>query len=316
MRAITLMKKYKKSICFGLMIALCFGIAQIKQSPKQLSVSELEQKTVESVQEIPQIAEHAYYSFLFLGSDKGAQNTNGGNHTDSVTYVAYSPSLNKAYTLPIYRDVIVALVCGGKKNINHVYRDDGADCLMQSVEKLLDLPVDYYVYTTSDAFVRVTDQIGGVFVKSNETFCSTYGNDDNTYCVDAGQAYTMNGNMLLAYARDRNHGSGVPRANRHQTILSGFVKSCLNSMRACQDAVQNEMALTNIAHNLPVHTLMQLQLTALMPSSTFELITMDVLRGTNYADAQGVWHMKPDQDDIQAKKATIEAAFGERTKEH
>lgn len=309
MKFLDYMKKYKRIFGVFLALLLFLGIIQFQISTHQLDRSEKPEMT-QNVE-----PDRIYESFLLLGSDKGAEKTNGGDHTDSITYVAYSPTLNKVYAIPIYRDVIVSLVCGGEKNINHVYRDHGADCLVQSVENLLDLPVDYYVYTTSDAFVRIGDQIGGVVVPSNETFCSEYSNNGQTYCVEAGKEYTMNGNMLLAYARDRNHGSGVPRANRHQAIVSGFAKGCLQQLSACSVGVQQEVEKGNVAHNLPIATILQIQASSIKPTTTFEFIPLDALKGSNYADAQGVWHMKPDAQDIAAKKAIIQTAFGERKKE-
>lgn len=261
------------------------------------------------------IKKGAYYGVLFLGSDKGAQNTNGGDNTDSITYVAYSPEKKQVFTIPIYRDTLLTLTCGGEKNINNVYREHGATCLIQSVEKLLSMPVDYYIYTTADAFVSITDSVGGIDITAQDTFCSPYSNNGRTYCIEAGKSYTMDGNMLLAYARDRNHGSGVPRANRHQAILSAMTKKCIERFSACTAGVAKEMVKGNIVHNFPIHSITEIQQTILLPKEPLNVTSLDTIKGENYKDGSGIWHMKIDPADIQAKKATIEAAFGERKKE-
>lgn len=311
-------KKYKKQLLAGICLLSVFGLAtvhtRVKAVQAPIDPSPIEQPTINTPVEVEKKSE--YYSFLFLGSDKGAQNTNGGNHTDSVTFVAYSPEKKKVVTMPIYRDALLPLTCGGEKNINHVYRDHGADCLIKSVEKLLTIPVNYYIYTTADAFVSVADSLGGVPITARESLCSPYSNDGKTYCVEAGREYTMSGNMLLAYARDRNHGSGVPRANRHQDILQSMVKRCTGDFASCAKVTTVEMSKGNIAHNIPVTTLIELQKSPIFPNEGFTMMPLDAIKGANFADAAGSWHMKLDEADIAAKKATILSELGEPKKEN
>lgn len=252
-----------------------------------------------------------YYGFLMLGSDNGLHA--GSDYTDSITYVAYSPEKNKAYAVPIYRDSLISLTCGGEKNINHVYQDNGAECLMKSVAQMLKMPVDYYVYTSADAFVRVIDSVGGLAITPSETFCSSSSLiSGKKYCVNAGETYKMDGNMLLSYSRDRNHGSGVPRANRHQDVLSSFTKTCLSNLESCARGVSSEMISKKIAHNLEVTDLMNLQKSIFKPTTTFEFVKMNAIQGSNYADAKGSWHMAIQASDIEAKRQKIHTDFGER----
>lgn len=300
----------KKMLLALLCILVLCGFVLANQV-KETKAPEKEKEIAKPVQK-DAIKVQDYYGFLFLGSDKGAAKTNGGNHTDSVMYVAYHPKQNKAFIMPIYRDTLLTLSCGGEVNINHVYRDYGSACLMDSVAKTIGLPVDYYVYTTADAFVSVTDSIGGIDVVPTETFCSEYSNDQEKYCVNSGTSYKMSGNMLLAYARDRNHGSGIPRADRHQAILSSFMKTCLNNVQPCVSEVSKEIVKGNIAHNIPFTSLADMKTSILTPNTQIEAILMGHLQGENYADGAGVWHMKLDPADIEKKRTTIITAFGTR----
>lgn len=308
-------KRLQIGLSILLVIAIVIALICAFVLPKKESGSTQKDVVVSKPTEAEkqEIKKEKYYGFLFLGSDKGAGKTNGGNHTDSIMYVAYNPEKKKAYIIPIYRDTFLSLTCGGEKNINHVYRDNGADCLMTSVSKMLTLPVDYYIYTTADAFVSITDSIGGVPIVAEETFCSVYSNDEKTYCVEKGQSYQMSGNMLLAYARDRNHGSGVPRANRHQAILSALMQGCMNQFGACMKESTVQMVKGNIAHNIPVTSLSDLKESVFQPNEKVELVSMGSISGENYADSENVWHMRVDPADITNKKKIIESDFGERT---
>lgn len=308
-----LFKKHYKSI-ITILVAVLFVAVYICWPKNETSTQKKEQVPIQTLTEEKkqEIKKEKYYGFLFLGSDKGAGKTNGGNHTDSIMYVAYSPEKNKAYIMPIYRDTMLSLTCGGEKNINHVYRDNGPECLMSSISKLLTLPVDYYLYTTADAFVAITDSIGGVPIVAEETFCSVYSNDEKTYCVEKGKSYQMSGNMLLAYARDRNHGSGVPRANRHQAIISSLMKSCMNKFGVCIKEAAVQMLKGNIAHNIPVSSLSDLKDSVFQPNEKVEMVSMGSIQGENYVDGENVWHMRVNPADIANKKSIIENEFGER----
>lgn len=288
------------------------GIFSSKEKQSEIVAPKSETAPAETKPvEVPKKAEK-YYGFLMLGSDNGLHP--GSDYTDSITYVAYSPEKNKAYSIPIYRDSLIKLTCGGEKNINHVYQDNGADCLMKSVSQLLNMPVDYYVYTSADAFVRVVDGIGGLAVTPNETFCSSSSLiSGKKYCVNAGETYKMDGNMLLSYSRDRNHGNGVPRANRHQDVLASFARTCLSDIGKCSGAIASELNEKKIAHNLEIPTLVDIQKSVFKPTTTFSFVRMDALAGTNYADAAGSWHMAINVDSIVEKRAKVQADFGERT---
>lgn len=314
------LKQYKLWII--IFIVLCLSVAGFfvgkkflfSQNEKKTVVETPIQTQVTTPEKVPVVEEkkaEKYYGFLMLGSDNGLHA--GSDYTDSITYVAYSPEKNKAYAIPIYRDSLISLTCGGEKNINHVYQDNGADCLMQSVAKLLNMPVDYYVYTSADAFVRVVDRIGGLAITPTETFCSSSSLiSGKKYCVNAGETYRMDGNMLLSYSRDRNHGNGVPRANRHQDVLAAFARTCLSNFEGCAQGVSSEMMSKKISHNLGVVELANLQKSIFKPTTTFDFVRMDAIKGNNYADAAGAWHMAIQASDVDAKRSQVQSDFGER----
>lgn len=320
----TWFKNYKKRayvlFILGLICSLVagyqLGVFGHHNQEKQVEApGVVQQKEVKVEKEMPspeEVKKEVYYGFLMLGSDNGLHP--GSDYTDSITYIAYSPQKNKAYAIPIYRDSLIALTCGGEKNINHVYQDNGPECLMKSVSKLLEMPVDYYIYTAADAFVRVVDAIGGIQVTPSETFCSKSSLiKEKKYCVTAGQSYTMDGNMLLSYSRDRNHGSGVPRANRHQDVLLGFARACLLKVNECSTGIIGEMSSKKIAHNLNITTILDLQKNHFQAKTTFDFVALNSIKGTNYADASGAWHMRIDLNSVVEKKLIIQTEFGERS---
>lgn len=240
-----------------------------------------------------------YYGILVLGSDQGATRTNGGNHTDSVTYLAINKKTQKAYALPIYRDTIVSVVCDGtSKNVNQVYRDNGPECMRESVAALLGVPIDYYAYITSNGFVDILNGIGPITVTPEASYCSKYGNDDQEYCFTEGSTKEMTGNELLAYARFRGNTSGEARANRHVQLLNKFFEKCLGDTKLCGAKVLTGYLSNDIQTDLPFEEVLQL-------TAPIYLENLGVISGSNFEDASG-WHQRMNEDDKQAKIARIQ----------
>lgn len=240
-----------------------------------------------------------YYGILVLGSDHGATRTNGGNHTDSVTYLAVNKKTKKIYALPIYRDVIIDVICTGEqKNINHVYRDNGADCLKQSVENLLGIQVDYQVFIMSDSFVNLFNTIGPLTITPEASYCSKFGNDDQEHCFTQGVTQEMTGNQLLAYTRFRGNTSGEMRANRHVQVLNAAYALCQNNKVQCGAAVLSELQSNKLQTDLPFEEVLDLQL-------PLEIENIGVVKGSNFEDANG-WHQRMDETDKNEKVRKIQ----------
>jgi len=235
-----------------------------------------------------------YFGVLVLGSDQGATKTNGGNHTDSITYVAMNRKTKKAYALPIYRDAFIYNKCTNTSvNINHIYRDSGAECLTTSVSDFLGVPVDYYIYITSNGFVDLFNTIGPLTITAEASYCSKYGNDENEYCFTDGQTQELNGNQLLAYARYRGNTSGERRAMRHIQILNKAYEKCVGNKLICLSAVSQALDSDNIQTDLPYESVIDL-------GHITQLEMLSTIAGSNFQDDTG-WHQGVNENDLHEK---------------
>ncbi|GBU10604.1 transcriptional regulator LytR [Erysipelotrichaceae bacterium] len=239
-----------------------------------------------------------YFGVLVLGSDEGATRTNGGDHTDSMTYIAINKKTNKALALPIYRDVLMAVSCADTAvNANQIYRDYGSKCLADSIEDMIDLPVDYQVYITSNGYVDILNAIGPIEVIPEATYESKFGNDDITYKFVEGQKQELTGNALLAYARFRGATSGESRANRHVQLLNGIFKNCTEKKAICGKKVIELMLTKDIESSIPFEELLEMK-----DLATIE--NLGVIAGTNFEDETG-WHQRMNRADLEVKAQKI-----------
>lgn len=179
-------------------------------------------------------------NILLLGI--GGAGHDGGLLTDTIMVASLKPSTNQVSMLSIPRDLVVRVEGSSDyRKINSVHslaeqRDKGSGGLAvsQTVSRLLDEPIDYYVRIDFDGFEKIIDQIGGVSVYVENTL------DDYSYPIrgreDNPDYYSrfehlhipqgwqeMDGSLALKYARSRHglrgEGSDFARARRQQNIM-------------------------------------------------------------------------------------------------
>jgi hypothetical protein len=89
---------------------------------------------------------------------------------------------------------------------------------MQTVSKMLGIPIDHYVLIDFNGFEELVDAVGGITIDVPETFTTAGG-----VLFEAGPQ-TMDGETALAYARDRSGPEGdFGRIERQQQIIRALV---------------------------------------------------------------------------------------------
>jgi LCP family protein required for cell wall assembly len=130
--------------------------------------------------------------------------------------------------LSIPRDLWVALPGFSEPNkINTAYRfgelyhlpGGGPALAMRTVEKLLGIPINYYVQIDFKAFVRLIDEIKGIKVFIQEPMTLSLIGTDKNVRLEPGWV-TLPGEIALAYARSRStEEDDFDRAARQRQII-------------------------------------------------------------------------------------------------
>lgn len=107
-------------------------------------------------------------SILFLGiDDSSARRENGQSveqsRTDAMILSTLNPDKNQIRLLSIPRDTLSYIPeVGYYDKITHAHAYGGPNASMDTVEKALNVPVDYYVRIDMDAFAQTVDELGGI----------------------------------------------------------------------------------------------------------------------------------------------------------
>lgn len=163
-------------------------------------------------------------SIMIVGIDDSEKRGQGeGNSRSDALLVATLNNKDKSIKLvSIPRDSYVYIpTVGYKDKITHAHAYGGIDATRETVEGLLNVPIDYYFRVNFDAFIEIVDALGGVTVDVPYEINELDENDKRTVHLMPG-TQEVNGREALALARTRHQDSDVERGKRQQMILEAI----------------------------------------------------------------------------------------------
>lgn len=161
------------------------------------------------------------FSVLMLGVD---ERPGDRGRSDSIIVMTVNPKTESIDMLSIPRDTRVEIVGKGiDDKINHAYAFGGVEMSMNTVEKFLDIPIDYYIKINMEGFKEIVDAVGGVDV-------------DNDIDFSVGKKHfpegriSLNGKDALAYARMRydDPRGDFGRQLRQRQVIQGVINKGAN----------------------------------------------------------------------------------------
>ncbi|GEN32230.1 LCP family protein required for cell wall assembly [Cerasibacillus quisquiliarum] len=164
-------------------------------------------------------------SILLMGiEDYSTEGVNG--RTDSLMLITFNPKDERMKLLSIPRDTYVEIVGRGTMDkINHAHVFGGKEMTIDTVEKFLDIPVDYYAAVDFDAFIEIIDILGGITVNVPFDFEEKTMAPGSRWVQFYEGPMELNGEEALAFARMRKQDpkGDIGRAERQQEIIKAIV---------------------------------------------------------------------------------------------
>lgn len=163
---------------------------------------------------------------LLMGIDENEKRSGRGEptRTDALILASLNKDDKSVKLLSIPRDSYVYISDIGREDkINHAHAYGGTRATLETVENLLDVPVDYYVKVNFHAFVDVVDAIGGIDVDVPYEFKESNSSDkrDSIHLLPGKQR--LDGEESLALARTRKQDTDVMRGQRQLEIVDAIV---------------------------------------------------------------------------------------------
>lgn len=165
-------------------------------------------------------------SILIVGVDNSAKrNFDESNSRSDALMVATLNNEDKSIKLvSIPRDTYTYIPeVGYRDKITHAHAYGGTFAAIETVEELLEIPIDYYVRLNFEAFIDVVDAFDGVVVDVPYDRLELDENDEYTIQLIEGRQL-LDGREALALARTRYADNDIERGKRQQMILESLIR--------------------------------------------------------------------------------------------
>ncbi|PSL31688.1 LytR family transcriptional attenuator [Planomicrobium soli] len=151
-------------------------------------------------------------SVLLLGVDEREDDR---GRSDTIIVLTINPAKESIKMVSIPRDTYTEIVGYGiSDKINHAYAFGGMVMSMESVENLLDIPIDYAVQVNMEGFQAMVDAVGGITV-------------DNPIAFEEFKLgeQTINGEQALYYVqmRKQDPNGDFGRQDRQKQVIKSIL---------------------------------------------------------------------------------------------
>ncbi|MGM0113107.1 LCP family glycopolymer transferase [Enterococcus sp. DIV0187] len=171
------------------------------------------------------LSEQEPFSVLLLGVDTGALGRTEQGRSDTMMVATVNPSTNESLLVSLPRDTYAEIVGHNTEDkINHAYAFGGAAMSMDTVEKLVDIPINHYITINMEGIEALVDAVGGIEVDNPFEF--TY---EGTTFPKGSQE--LDGELALKYSRMRydDPNGDYGRQERQRQIITGVSKKVLST---------------------------------------------------------------------------------------
>ncbi|MGG5329008.1 LCP family protein [Enterococcus sp. AZ163] len=160
------------------------------------------------------------FSVLLLGVDTGALGRTEQGRSDTIMVATVNPTTEQTTLVSLPRDTYAEIVGQGSfDKINHAYAFGGTAMTIATVEKLLDIPINYYVTINMEGIESLVDAVGGIEVSN--PFAFTY--EETEFPIGLQH---LNGSNALKYVRMRydDPEGDYGRQARQRQVIEGIMK--------------------------------------------------------------------------------------------
>lgn len=283
------MKRWQKVVIalLGILVVFIGGVSaygiklmgEANQTVNQISKGSNRQSTKRK--DKVSIDDKEPFSVLLLGLDTGGLGRTEQGRSDTMMVVTVNPQQKKSTIVSLDRDIYTNIVGHGTVDkLNHAYAFGGVEMAMDSIEQLLDIPIDHYVTINLNGMEDLINAVGGVEVNNKIDFTL-----DGVH-VPVGKQ-VLDGKKGLAYSRMRHEDpkGDIGRQARQREVVTKIVNKVLSL-----DGVSNYRKI----------------LKAVEKNVTTDLDWDDMLDvATNYTPAFETIK----QDQLQGKDATIDSIY-------
>ncbi|RHW39532.1 LytR family transcriptional regulator [Lysinibacillus yapensis] len=235
------------------------------------------------------------FSALIVGVDERAGDK---GRTDTMIVLTVNPTQKSTKMLSIPRDTYTELIgLDINDKINHAYAFGGMEMTINTVEALLDIPIDYAAKVNMESFVEIINLTGNIKVENPFEF------DYEGELFPAGEL-ELDGEKALKYVRMRYEDpqGDFGRQNRQKQVIQQIIKNSLslNTLKNYQSIIQS--LENNVEMNIPFEDLLNIQKDYRDSFGTLEQLYLN--NGTGKM-MNGIYYYVPDEKELKTVQETL-----------
>lgn len=164
------------------------------------------------------------FSVLLLGVDTGSLGRTEQGRSDTIMIATVNPATKKTVLVSIPRDTYGEIVGHDTMDkINHAYAFGGTAMTIATIEKLMAIPIDYYVTINMKGIESLVDAVGEIEVSNPFSF--TYEETE----FPKGPQF-LDGSKALKYSRMRydDPEGDYGRQARQRQVITGILKQAIS----------------------------------------------------------------------------------------
>ncbi|OAT80999.1 trascriptional regulator [Bacillus sp. MKU004] len=235
------------------------------------------------------------FSVLLLGVDERAGDK---GRSDSMIVLTVNPNVESVKMISIPRDTLTDIVGRGTRDkINHAYAFGGVEMSMDTVEEMLNIPIDYYVKINMEGFEDIVNSVGGVTVNNDLNF--SYGG----HSFKEGKL-DLNGKEALAFARMRKEDprGDFGRQLRQREVIQGVIREGASVSSLWKfDNIFDALG-SNVETNLTFDEMVDIQKNYKAASNDIQQIKIEKGSGTKI---DGIYYYVIPEEEIESIQADL-----------
>ncbi|MBG9783670.1 LCP family protein [Shouchella lehensis] len=250
------------------------------------------------------------FSMLILGSDF-REGDSGGERTDTMLVATFNKGDRSIKLTSIPRDTYTEIIGYTEgpfyDKINHANAFGGIDMAIDTVENLLDIPIDHYALARFDGLVDIIDALEGIDIDVTYEFDFKEKSRNVDFTFTKGPTH-MDGEKALAYARERKSaesGGDKGRGIRQQQVIEAIIDraaslSSITRFNDLFDAVGN-----NLQMDLTFGNIVSLHgyASSIDTIETLQVHTNGQMRPDIYGN--NIWYEDAVEEDLYALQQTL-----------
>lgn len=202
--------KLRNYMLVFLSLIICIGVASMGYAYNFLQQLSSKKNGTDNVKPISANKDEPV-NILIMGVDMGTlgeEDSKNPKRTDTIMLMNYNPKFQEINVISIPRDTLITMNDKYKK-INEAHAVGGPAYLIDAVEKLLDIRINYYGKVDYNGFRKIIDTIGPIEVKINNRM--DY--DDNAQNLHIhfkkGEIVKLDGKKAEEFFRWRKNNDGT-----------------------------------------------------------------------------------------------------------